>query len=935
MVDIRRDSFSWTNKLLKTLFQTGRPVQEYELNEMQDNLRVRLAKSITAILGGDTTGLLMGQGYLEVTAGGTNEITVSAGSVLHKGYLLEVDSPTTITGLTTPGGARTDYLYLEAVENEVADPSPDPVLGVQSYRRQIAVSLKVVEGAVVPASTGDLWSGGTVRMKLAKIERTASATINLGMVTHYGASTAQDALKNYIFDGFDRAITGLRAGTEGRVRAEATTLKFKDTYVTTDAPLGDAIDATVTSLKNGLAATSTGIVRRLNGRAYVTVGDGVKTFGDYNGSTGLEAAIAAIRAFQVSNPAYPVTLHVKAGTYTRTHVSPSPFLGPVRVVGDGKGSSTRATIIQGTAATGGVGALETSGADSYLQLENLQLEAGAGTSGAYAVLALAGGAVRMRNVTCDGQTYLRLRQQSGSDFEHLYFFEDCSFMAREGADYLRSAVLAVVPNVASTRVVPLEFRGCSFYAGGLVTSPFCVHDPNTRGPSGTIVEWVKFSQCQFYTGLMAGSPSVQTGFLTLSMTANVDEILYSQCRFYTGGGGSDSLLLRLRLGRDADNTTDVQNRVGKLSFSQCHFESTDPTDIASVFRVETVALATTWDNSCTLSMNDCTFRLLGNNYSLDTAVEGSNEGAVIALKASQIDVRGLTLESVGTVILDAAPAAPTNWFQAILGISPKAPNTTPYHSASAFVSGVFFKNLRTGSGTGSPFSLVAIRPTIKGQVVLEGVCVVGTGLALNTGAWGNGAIISVTDTTAQDTQCIVRGCSIETDQDMYGIYAKVYRRALISENSVNVGSTAGTAFYADMNSAGAYCRAVFHGNVSLRSQYGIRMLTNGGEARGNTIYNASAEGIYANCKYAVIEGNEVTGCNGGATGAVQIRIPAGALGMQVVGNNCKDATTGNVGAIRCSTALAVSTFVGFDTGALGTFTNGANMSFNTATLNTT
>jgi hypothetical protein len=63
------------------------------------------------------------------------------------------------------------------------------------------------------------------------------------------------------------------------------------------------------------APSASSIVRHLNSRTHITVGDGVNTFGDFNGTNGLIDAVA----FLTSTPAIGTrraTIHLKSGSYT-------------------------------------------------------------------------------------------------------------------------------------------------------------------------------------------------------------------------------------------------------------------------------------------------------------------------------------------------------------------------------------------------------------------------------------------------------------------------------------------------------------------------------------------------------------------------------------------------------------------------------------------
>lgn len=571
--------------------------------------------------------------------------------------------------------------------------------------------------------------------------------------------------------------------------------------------------------------------------------------------------------------------------------------------------------------------MDCSTANAFLQLENLQLEANTGAAGTFSVFAN-GSRVSGDNVTFAGQTNVVVMARV--DGTQGYSFRRCGFSTWEA----QPPVLLRTPNLVATPLCGFDFSECTIDPGGLVTPAVEVNDANSRGPGGTSFPWIRFSRCFIKAGQCSATPAHNNSIFKLTQTAHIEHLVYENCFIRTAelGGAGHSVLLRLRTGRSADNTTDVQNRVSRLTFTGCFFKATDTTDIAGAFRVEVVQTAAAFDNSMTLVMHDNVFQLDG-QYGLDSAVEdGANEGAIVNLKATYMDIRGLTIDKLSSTPLAASPAAPANWYQAVLGISPRLSNVTPFMPPSAVVSGVFFRSLQTG-GVGSPWSVVSLRPMTKGSISFHGMSINSTGLVMTAGAWGTGAIIAVSDASS-DVSTHVSECSIDTDHNCYGVYVYSGAYATVTRCRANVSTTAGgDAFRSVTKTANGVNRVCFVGNFSRSSYRGIHMGVYHGEARGNTIVGAANYGIYGNCTYSVITDNEVSGCNGGGAGAAQIYVPGGVTRSTIMGNNCKDASTTALGAIKVA-APAAMTFIGCDTGTLGTFTNGANMSFNTATLET-
>lgn len=185
MADVTQNTFSESKKYVKTIFQRNRNVLDSELNELQDDARVMGYRELQSVFG--TTELVVSSSTSLKVTGGTNQITVSAGVGLAYGYLVSQTSPLNVTSLTTPGGARTDCVWLSISESEidsVADTAiAAPALGETTRRSKLIVGWGVLENSLVPpASTGEPWSGGTVYIRVALLSRTASAVINDVMV---------------------------------------------------------------------------------------------------------------------------------------------------------------------------------------------------------------------------------------------------------------------------------------------------------------------------------------------------------------------------------------------------------------------------------------------------------------------------------------------------------------------------------------------------------------------------------------------------------------------------------------------------------------------------------------------------------------------------------------------------------------------------------
>ncbi len=180
MADVTRDSFVEQSRYVEVTFQRNKDVIDAELNELQKITRVNYSKALRVLAG--NKGGCYGDGFL-VVGGGTNKVTVTAGLMVFRGYSIELFANTDITGLSTPGGARTDCVWVKLQETEidsVLDPSiAVSQLGETTRRRRSTMTLGVTENSVDPPadSGGEPWAGGIKYLKIANLYRTASAVV--------------------------------------------------------------------------------------------------------------------------------------------------------------------------------------------------------------------------------------------------------------------------------------------------------------------------------------------------------------------------------------------------------------------------------------------------------------------------------------------------------------------------------------------------------------------------------------------------------------------------------------------------------------------------------------------------------------------------------------------------------------------------------------
>jgi hypothetical protein len=193
-----RFSFDELKRYAAMLKEQGKVVLDDEFNVAQEILHT-LGRRLVQDGFGDGA---VGNGWKIVGTGASNNFTITggdgtaagAGHVYVNGILAILPSNITYSAqeiagpaLTTPSGARVDEVYVDLWLDEYgpADDAAitDPTLGVETSRRlRVMYMVRVAEGGVTPANYVDATGITHYTRLLARINRTATAAINSGMV---------------------------------------------------------------------------------------------------------------------------------------------------------------------------------------------------------------------------------------------------------------------------------------------------------------------------------------------------------------------------------------------------------------------------------------------------------------------------------------------------------------------------------------------------------------------------------------------------------------------------------------------------------------------------------------------------------------------------------------------------------------------------------
>jgi hypothetical protein len=265
--DYTRDSFQEGQTYAEVVFQRNKDILDSELNELQRIMRVTTYRGLRIAVG--DTGGANGIGFAVQANGVANQLTVKAGLYLFIGYAIEMLTDYTITGLSTPGGNRTDTVYLKLTEQWIDDSTDASIaaapLGQTTQRKQVVVTLGVNENSTTTPDDGSgklPWNSGVIRAaQIATLYRTTGvATITSSQIVDRriqlaGALAARDRNTFWTstllkWDGTTLTITGLQVRTLDQGGSSSVFISGNTTVTPAD---GDGI---------GWVGTSTSLYRR-------------------------------------------------------------------------------------------------------------------------------------------------------------------------------------------------------------------------------------------------------------------------------------------------------------------------------------------------------------------------------------------------------------------------------------------------------------------------------------------------------------------------------------------------------------------------------------------------------------------------------------------------------------------------------------------------
>lgn len=182
MPNVIKNSFSEAANHTEVLWQRGKPILDFELNEMQRIVRVnfaRLLEDAVQKVYGDANGFTPGSSDdgLKATPNGANSVMFAAGSVIFKGERIRHPGGAYALSNNPGPGTATYCIYAKVEEVEIVDPNALVNLGETTRRMKMQVTLLTATGGIggVPASSpNDTWNGGIKYYPICTVIRRAN-----------------------------------------------------------------------------------------------------------------------------------------------------------------------------------------------------------------------------------------------------------------------------------------------------------------------------------------------------------------------------------------------------------------------------------------------------------------------------------------------------------------------------------------------------------------------------------------------------------------------------------------------------------------------------------------------------------------------------------------------------------------------------------------
>jgi len=336
--DIIKDSFSEAQQHTDVIFQKGRFVIDFELNEPQIIQKVATQRSLWGLIhhaerlsGVDDYQVLAAEdGWLVVGTAADDQVSITGGTATKPKFLFLDGMPIPIFASTTlacpaaPGaGSREDIVYAEIYEQEITDPNLVMKLGETTKRHRLVVQLAVsIIGSIPANGDGMIWTGAHRYYEIARITRYAGqAAINPNDVVDSrrkapGTLLAQlTKQSNHVTFG-NYLVTNKIATPDGTYKAESATMTIHLDEAGTYTGVIDrslVLQSGVLPYKRILKATETAVPNPDDAPSFVEAGQGAAFSGDSISNEPLRLTDKNYRGGQVAGAKRYVELSSSVG----------------------------------------------------------------------------------------------------------------------------------------------------------------------------------------------------------------------------------------------------------------------------------------------------------------------------------------------------------------------------------------------------------------------------------------------------------------------------------------------------------------------------------------------------------------------------------------------------------------------------------------------
>ncbi len=605
------------------------------------------------------TGGTVGSGFAASGVVLTLTVSIPTGTTYHVYYGLRnnlaslgLDSLSLplIRNLDSVNGAVVDFV------SQISSPHAlgNAVAGLQAYRIQGPDGTRLAKSASLYFDADPADSGATVR---SFVWTTRHDTVDRELVSLFDDPTSS------LFTG----LTGLLRVDAGVALGSLGTLFFEDLNTFTGGPPGvngflalsgasdgDAFPRVMETVAGvTLGTTAPSLLRLINGRWACTCGDGVSSFGDFNGAGALDAALTYAAAQGLTS----LHIQLKMGAFTLS--SSHPLYDDTVIEGVDTGQTVITTAV--TAST----TLLFVGVGGFLRLKNLTFTYGTGEG----VVILIYGAVELDGIALTG---LQLSAVNANTYNGIaaVLCKNCAFSpgATMGYTIPPYAIVLAVGNGAPTHA-GFIFQGCSWTC------------PDETGP-------------------------VQIAYSGASAVTTISGVLFRDCAYTLGGTATTSSHLTTNTGVLTVNPSGYNNLliVNDVTWENCNPTCVTSADSCVLARIYPIGLG---DNSTSHLAVISSLTIKGGTWTGGDSTTGYAISPFL-LAAASITVEDVTfvgaLPGLSTVrgpssedqyIVDGVAHASADWAQFVIATGAQSVTAdTTYNKAQRLVMrGVVFERL--------------------------------------------------------------------------------------------------------------------------------------------------------------------------------------------------------------------------------------------------